>query len=79
MIYIYKIHCPKCEMNVTIETDSKSTKKHRCSKCGRIMKDDHLSEERNIEVLKKLEKESRTVKEEKPKKKKRRKNEKKVL
>lgn len=53
---IYEIHCDKCNINVTIETDVKATRKHRCRTCGRILKDGHLPEDENKKVLEQLEK-----------------------
>ena len=43
---------------MTIETDVKATRKHRCRQCRRILQDGHLSEDENKKALEKIEAES---------------------
>jgi hypothetical protein len=49
-------------MNIIIETDVKTTRKHRCRKCGRILKDGHLPEDENKNALEELEKQASGIK-----------------
>lgn len=37
-VYIMSFFCEKCNMETTIESDIKITKRPKCSSCGKLMK-----------------------------------------